>query len=141
MAGSRRKVLQCCFRWLLLLEAGWLFLPTLPVARSQTFPITQSPTKSSFGLAVLQAPMDSFPDAKTKTLPGREGKELSLAGLVQEVLARNPSLAQMVAAWEAANARYPQVTSLDDPMFGGMLAPPSFASNAVQPGYRVEVSQ
>ena len=67
--------------------------------------------------------------------------ELSLAGLVAEVLARNPSLAQMAAAWEAASARYPQVTSLDDPMFAAGLAPASFGSNSVEPGYRVELSQ
>jgi outer membrane protein TolC len=47
----------------------------------------------------------------------------------------------MVAAWEAASARYPQVTSLEDPMFNGSLAPPSFGSNSVEGGYMVGVSQ
>jgi outer membrane protein TolC len=61
--------------------------------------------------------------------------------LVQQVLARNPSLAQMTAAWEAASARYPQVTSLDDPTFGTMVAPASIGSNDVEFGYRLEVSQ
>ncbi|MBI3411663.1 MAG: TolC family protein [Planctomycetes bacterium] len=68
-------------------------------------------------------------------------QELSVEELVQDVLARNPSLAQMVAAWQAASARYPQVRSLDDPMFTGVVAPASFGSNAVEAGYRVEVSQ
>lgn len=67
--------------------------------------------------------------------------ELSLETLAQEVLARNPSLAQMVAAWQAASARYPQVTSLEDPMLAGRVAPPSFGSNRVDAGYMVEVSQ
>ncbi|MFO0809003.1 MAG: TolC family protein [Gemmataceae bacterium] len=67
--------------------------------------------------------------------------ELSSDTLVAEVLARNPSLAQMVAAWKAASARYPQVTSLDDPMFGAVVAPASIGSNDVDFGYRVEVSQ
>src|SRR5882672_330214 len=46
---------------------------------------------------------------------GRE--ELSVDALIQQVLARNPSLEQMNAVWQAASARYPQVTSLEDPMF------------------------
>ena len=37
--------------------------------------------------------------------------------------------------------RYPQVSSLDDPMFGATLAPGSWGSNDVEFGYRVEVSQ
>ena len=67
--------------------------------------------------------------------------ELSLEQLEQEVLARNPSLTQMVAAWEAASARLPQVTSLEDPMLGTMFAPGSVNSRNVEPGWRVEVSQ
>jgi outer membrane protein TolC len=67
--------------------------------------------------------------------------ELSADAVVEQTLARNPSLAQMTAAWQAVSARYRQVTALDDPMFGAMAAPPSFASNAVDPGYRIEISQ
>lgn len=67
--------------------------------------------------------------------------ELSVDVVVDQVLARNPSLAQMTAAWQAASARYPQVTSLDDPMFGATVAPASFGSNNVDAGYRVELSQ
>lgn len=66
---------------------------------------------------------------------------LSLDYLLEEVLARNPSLAQMEAAWQAVSARYPQVTSWDDPMFGATLGPGSFGSNNVDPAYRLEVSQ
>ena len=77
-----------------------------------------------------------------QTRPPQENlAELSVEALVEEVLARNPSLAQMLAAWRAASARYPQARSLDDPMLGGMIAPASFGSNAVDPGYRVEISQ
>jgi outer membrane protein TolC len=60
---------------------------------------------------------------------------------VQNVLDRNPSLAQMTAAWQAASARYPQVTSLDDPTFGTTVAPASIGSRDVEFGYRLEVSQ
>src|SRR5882724_4625876 len=46
---------------------------------------------------------------------------LALETLVADVLARNPSLEQMTAAWQAASARYPQVRALDDPMVGAMF--------------------
>jgi outer membrane protein TolC len=61
--------------------------------------------------------------------------------LIEQVLARNPSLAQMTAAWQAASARYPQVTSLDDPMLGTTIAPASIWSDNVDFAARVEVSQ
>ena len=67
--------------------------------------------------------------------------ELSADVLIENVLARNPSLAQMVAAWQAASARYPQVISLDDPMFGFVAAPASIGSNDVEFGYRLEIAQ
>jgi cobalt-zinc-cadmium efflux system outer membrane protein len=67
--------------------------------------------------------------------------ELSADILVEQVLARNPTLSQMVAAWQAASARYPQVTALDDPMFGLMAAPASIGSSNVEFGYRVEITQ
>jgi outer membrane protein TolC len=67
--------------------------------------------------------------------------ELTVEALVEQVLARNPSLAQMVAAWQAAQARYPQVTSLEDPMFAGTLGPPTYGSNTVNPAYRLEIAQ
>jgi outer membrane protein TolC len=69
--------------------------------------------------------------------------ELSVEALVQEVLARNPSLAQMVAAWQAASARYPQVTSLDDPMLAATIGPGTIAPDDrdVEFAYRLELSQ
>src|SRR5262249_52824476 len=105
-------------------------------------------------LVVAQQPTSPailFPDSRdrltrttiqqTSDLASSQSNELSVDLLVQAVLARNPSLAQMNAAWQAASARYPQVTSLDDPMFGATVAPVSFGSNAVESGYRVEISQ
>jgi outer membrane protein TolC len=68
-------------------------------------------------------------------------RELSAEALAEQVLARNPSLAQMVAAWKAASARYPQVTSLDDPMFGATVGPATVGSPKVEFAYRVELSQ
>src|SRR5215468_1920702 len=67
-------------------------------------------------------------------------RELSVETLVEQVVARNPSLPEAVAAWDAAQARYPQVTSLDDPLFGTTLAPATFGRRDAD-GYRFEVSQ
>ncbi len=73
--------------------------------------------------------------------PFEARKTLSEQALVDQVLARNPTLGQMTAAWQAALERIPQVTSWDDPMVMGAIAPPSFGSNQVDSGYRVELSQ
>jgi outer membrane protein, heavy metal efflux system len=67
--------------------------------------------------------------------------ELVEAELVAQVLARNPTVAQMSAAAQAAAARYPQVTSLDDPKASGTIGPSSIHSGSVDFAYRVEVSQ
>jgi outer membrane protein TolC len=49
----------------------------------------------------------------------------------------------MVAAWHAASARYPQVTSLEDPMFAATIGPSTIApdDSGVEFAYRLEVSQ
>jgi outer membrane protein TolC len=73
--------------------------------------------------------------------PFAGAEELTPEMVVEQVLARNPTVAQMIAAWQAASARYPQVTSLDDPNFGFTMAPASIGSNAVEFGYRLEVTQ
>ena len=67
--------------------------------------------------------------------------ELAVDALVERVLARNPTLPQMVAAWQAASAKIPQVTSLEDPFFGTTVAPASIGSNQVDFGGRLEISQ
>jgi outer membrane protein TolC len=67
--------------------------------------------------------------------------ELRIDALIEAVLARNPTLVQMIAAQQAASARYPQVTSLDDPMFGSTIGPASIGSSDVDFAYRLEASQ
>jgi len=69
--------------------------------------------------------------------------ELAVDVLIQQVLTRNPSLAQMTGAWQAASAKYPQVTSLDDPMFAATLGPGTFAPDdpGINFAYRLEISQ
>jgi outer membrane protein TolC len=69
--------------------------------------------------------------------------ELSVDAFIEQVLARNPTLAQMVAGWQAAFARYPQVTSLEDPMFGATIGPGTIGpdDSGVEFAYRLEISQ
>lgn len=69
------------------------------------------------------------------------GRELTPDIVVAQVLVRNPTVAQMVAAVEMAESRFPQVTSLDDPVFSSWVAPASLASNKVNDSARFEVSQ
>jgi outer membrane protein TolC len=75
--------------------------------------------------------------------PFADRGELSVDVLVEQVLAVNPSLAQMVAAWQAASARYPQVTSLEDPMFAGTIGPGTIGPDdpGINFAYRMEISQ
>lgn len=61
--------------------------------------------------------------------------------VIAQVLARNPTVAQMAAAVQMAAARYPQVTSLDDPVFSSWVAPASLGSNKVNESARFEISQ
>jgi outer membrane protein TolC len=85
-----------------------------------------------------------LPDASqapSLACPFGDKSELLVEDLVREVLARNPSLAQMVAAYQAAASRFPQVTSLDDPMLGVSTAPGAWGSNTVDGGYRLDIAQ
>lgn len=77
----------------------------------------------------------------TATSPKPEPATLSLDLLVQDVLARHPSLASAQVAWRAAAARYPQVVSLDDPMLDTMMAPASLGSNDVDFAYVIQGRQ
>jgi outer membrane protein TolC len=86
----------------------------------------------------LPAPTAISP-ASPQSSPFAGMTELSVEALVKAVLERSPSLPEMVAAWQAASARYPQVTSLDDPLFGTNLAPAGFSR--VGNGYRLEIFQ
>lgn len=99
---------------------------------------------STLQQASLQAPVDTA--VSSEKIHGTallfEGhSELRVELLVEQVLARNPTLSQMTAAWVAASARYPQVTALDDPMFGAFIGPSSISSKDVNFAYRFEASQ
>ena len=68
-------------------------------------------------------------------------KVLSVDDIVREVLLRNPTLAAMTAASEAAWSKYPQAISLEDPSLGGWFAPGTIGSNQVNFALRVEFAQ
>ncbi len=133
---------------LLLSSAGCVLSQPPPVIRSAAPPSVANqlssikPVVLGSPVAVLKPPVDDTPPEPQAKGEGGQGRlELSLEEVVEQVLARNPSLAQMVAAWQAASARFPQVRSLDDPLFTAVVAPASFGSNSVAAGYRLEVSQ
>ena len=98
----------------------------------------KNPPAGAIVQAAFQAPAADHP---ALDLPFPPQTALNLETVVQEVLTRNPTLAQVTAAWQAASARQPQVTSLDDPMFRLTGAPASIGSNTVEFGYSLEVSQ
>jgi cobalt-zinc-cadmium efflux system outer membrane protein len=68
-------------------------------------------------------------------------ESLDREALVRAVLQRNPTLRSAAAAWRAALARYPQETSLADPMLGMGLGPRSFAASEVRDAWRADISQ
>ncbi len=80
------------------------------------------------GEGTNRIPQNHFPEGEgtnrphPNPLPEGEGTVLSLDQLLADVEARNPSLQAAVAAWNAAAQRYPQMVSLDDPMFTYMIS-------------------
>ena len=70
------------------------------------------------------------------------GKDvLEVDELIAAVLARNPSIDYARAGWQAALARYPQATTLEDPMVSYSVAPLSIFSSDARFGQTIEVSQ
>lgn len=66
---------------------------------------------------------------------------LDRSNLVEQVLAVNPSLESTRQAWGAMVAKFPQVTSWDDPMFSYSMAPGTINSKTVPYGYQMDLSQ
>ena len=91
------------------------------------------------GIALAQTPAAPLPPCPADPFVGQT--ELSAEQLVAEVLARNPSLQAMNAAWRAAAERCPQVISLDDPMFGFLVSTAHVGMNDPEDGWMVEASQ
>lgn len=100
-----------------------------------------------------EAPLDALDatatDAASATRPGRGASatdvwtgvsESTADAVVERVLARNPSLVAMQAAWRAAVERFPQVTALEDPDFEYGIAPYSIGTG-FNVGQRIDLSQ
>lgn len=115
---------------------------TLPPPHNESTEAGISQQSSSVRTASEQFPVQGeSPHQQTDAAPFSGMSELSVDAFIEQVLARNPTLAQMVAAWKAASTRYPQVTSLEDPMFGLTTGPASIRSKDVDFANRVEASQ
>ena len=89
--------------------------------------------------AFREAPADRTPTPARPPLDGVIA--LTADDVVGAVLARNPTLDQMRATAAVAAARYPQVTSLDDPTFAFTTAPGSAGATHANYAARVEVAQ
>ena len=68
-------------------------------------------------------------------------EELSIESVVNQVLARNHPWRNGRRPGKRRRHRYPQVTSLEDPMVTGKLGPGSFGATDVNFAYMVEASQ
>jgi outer membrane protein TolC len=68
-------------------------------------------------------------------------KELDPDALVAAVRERNPSLAAMSAAWQAAVERYPQAIALEDPQLSTAMGPGTFGDPTHDVAWMVEGSQ
>ena len=113
--------------------------PMNPLKRSRTASPCVLCTSAAVVRSAGHAPPAPPDAAAAASFPA--ATDLSAETLVAQVLSRNPTLAQMAAAAEAAAARYPQAVSLEDPMFGVQVGPAAFGLNAIDGGYRLEASQ
>jgi outer membrane protein TolC len=134
----------------LISERGRSVTASEPLATPQTSPDQHRQNVSlvswevpSSGLAHASGWYEGTPTRSVSEDPFRSTKELTVEMLVEQVLARNPSLAEMEAAWQAASARYPQAVSLDDPMVAGTFGPETIAPDdrGVEFASRLEISQ
>ncbi len=117
-------------------------IPTsAPAPTASTFTVQPAAAAPRAVLGLPAGATIAVATAAQNEQPPSPTTELRLDFLIEQVLARNPALEQMSAAWQAAQARYPQVTSLEDPMLAARLGPGSFGSNKVDFAYAIEVSQ
>jgi outer membrane protein TolC len=153
MEGRGHPLLGCWPSLLGVLPLGWVALslggsawaalpPVQGTQPAQAVPEFVVPVHRQ-AAPFAAAPLPGAATPSPYPAPRAETPELGIEALVEQVLARNPSLAQMVAAWKAAQARYPQAKALEDPMFEGTIGPGTFAPDdkGVEFAYRVEISQ
>ncbi len=75
------------------------------------------------------------------TVPFANLVSIQATDVVTEVLQRNQSLVAMGKALQAAQAKFPQAITLEDPSVGGWFAPGTIGSNQVDFAMRLELSQ
>src|SRR5438132_1942156 len=142
---SPGSFIAVCLLLILGLAAGCAApSPGEPVRRVAQVPRGAQPAGPVSGIQTVSCQDATAPLSQQATMPAFENtSELSVETLVQEILARNPSLAQMAAAWQAASQRYPQVTSLEDPMFAATVGPGTIApdDSSIEFAYRLEITQ
>lgn len=105
-----------------------------------SLPLSRRWPGAAAGAALLCAATTALAATPTED-PFSSSPLLQRAELVRQVLERNPGLEASRAAWQAALAREPQVTSLDDPMLRYELAPLSIGSRTAPFGQAVELGQ
>lgn len=140
---SLSRTLQLC-AVLAITVAGCQSIPQKQTARPLSPPVSE-PAPAEIA-AVSPASYDEAETSDHVAMidaddPFAGRAELDLSLLIEEVLTRNPSLQVAVAAWREAAQRYPQVVSLEDPMFGTMLAPDAWEDPTLEGGYMLEASQ
>lgn len=91
-------------------------------------------------MALLAAHVSVAGTVDDNNLPGHV-ERLDSARLVEMVLARNPDLPAMQAAWEAARARIEQAEALDDPTLSYTVAPRTVSVAGLDFGQRLYFSQ
>jgi outer membrane protein TolC len=115
--------------------------PLIPLRNRSPIRPAAATTPAPESAAQAAAATGQTPDYHAPAPAPTAEAPLSEGWLIQQVLDRNPTLAQMAAAAAAASARYPQVTSLEDPMAAGIIGPASIGSRDVDFAYRLEASQ
>ena len=116
--------------------------PNLVLQDKRDTPAFNSLNQGNVAQVSFERPVsdDSTNAGNSETEPP-QSHEVTLSQLIDEVHSVNPTLEAMTAAWQAAIQRIPQVSSLEDPVFGSTIAPGSLGSNKVEPAYSFELSQ
>lgn len=88
-----------------------------------------------------EMPLETHGDLPGKTPAFADLVSLQATDVVSEALKRNQSLVAISKALEAAQSKYSQAISLEDPSIGGWFAPGTIGSNQVDFAMRLELSQ
>ncbi|HJZ92333.1 MAG TPA: TolC family protein [Gemmataceae bacterium] len=107
--------------------------PPPPAAAPRAIPKAEPTVRRAKFVEVLVPPSDKTDNSPPARLTERD--------VIDAVIRQNPTLDQMRAAADAARARHPQVTSLDDPTVAVWTAPGSYWSDHVNAAARAEVAQ